>query len=110
MPFIWAKTTSSDITPKTVILYFDPAWLSMCLKLQTAVQEGKEIAGCHKNISVYCSYPFAFEMFVRIFVTSANGGTLGSTKMSVFVCNVKKIVTTFLYSICGEIFLFPVDT
>lgn len=72
--------------------------------------QGKEIAGCHKNISVYSSYPFAFEMFVRIFVISANGGTLGSTKMSVFVCNVNKIVTTFLFSKCGEIFLFPIDT
>lgn len=96
-----------------MILYFDPAWLLTSLKLQTAVEnvtsQGKEIAGCHKNISVYSYYPFAFEMFVRIYIISANGGTLGSTKMSVFVCNVNKNMTTFLFSICGEIFLFPID-
>ena len=47
-------------------------------------------------------------MFVRIFVISTNVGTLGSTKMSVFVYNVNKNVTTFLFSMCGEIFLFSV--
>jgi hypothetical protein len=113
LPFIWAKTASNDVTPKTVILYFDPALLLTCLKLQTAVQgvtsQGKEIAGCHKNVNVYSSYSVAFEMMMRIFVISANGGTLGSTKMSVFVCNVIRNVTTFLFSICGEIFLFPID-
>jgi hypothetical protein len=76
----------------------------MCLKLQTPVpdvsSQGKEIAGCHKY--VYSSYPIAFEMLVRIFVISANGGILGSTKMSVFLCNVNKNMTTFLLSICGK--------
>lgn len=85
----------------------------MCLKLQTAIQDvtsqGKEIAGCHKNVNVYSSYPVAFEMMMRIFVISANGGILSSTKMSVFVRNVIRNVTTFLFSVCGEIFLFPSD-
>ena len=96
-----------------MILYFDPALLLMCLKLQTALQDvtsqGKEIAGYHKNVNVYSSYPVAFEMMMRIFVISTNGGILGCTKMSVFVRNVMRNVTTFLFSICGEIFLFPFD-
>jgi hypothetical protein len=72
LPFIWANTANNDVIPETVILYFDPALLLTCLKLQTAVQDvtsqGKEISGCHKNITVYSSYPFAFEMLVRILV------------------------------------------
>jgi hypothetical protein len=113
LPFIWAKTASNDIPPTTVTLYFDPALLLTCLKLQTAVQnvtsQGKEIAGCHENVNIYSSYTIAFEMMMRIFVISANGGILGSNKMSVFVRNVIRNVTTFLFSICGEILFFPVD-
>jgi hypothetical protein len=91
LPSIWAKTASNDVPSKTVTVYFDPALLLMCLKLQTAVQDvtsqGKEIAGCHKSVNVYSSYPVTFEMvMMRIFVISANGGILGSTKMYVCVC------------------------
>jgi hypothetical protein len=73
-----------------------------------SLQREKKLQGVTK-ICVYSSYHFVYEMLVRIFVISANGGTLGSNKMSVFVCNVKKNVTSFLFSICGEIFLFPFD-
>jgi hypothetical protein len=47
--------------------------------------QGKDIAGCRKSVNVYCSYPVAFEMMMRIFVISMIGGTLDSTKMYVFV-------------------------
>jgi hypothetical protein len=81
--------------------------------MQTAIQDvtsqGKEIAGYHKNVNLHSSYFVAFEMMMRIFVISANDGILGSTKMSVFVRNVIRNVTTFLFSVCGEIFLFPSD-
>lgn len=50
------------------------------LKTADCCSQGKEIAGCHKNVNVYSSFPVAFEMMMRIFVISANGGILCSAK------------------------------